>query len=85
MDWKLLRHENYKIPLLLDDTIQLEEFQEIYFKARTICDKNWMGKKGWLEETILHDPKRLIRKSIEDPKRALNAIKVILKKRFTGR
>ncbi len=85
MDWKLLRHENYEIPLLLDDTIRLEEFQKIYFKARTICDKNWMGKKGWLEETILHDPKRLIRKSVEDPKRALNAIKVILKKRFTGR
>ncbi|NCN39183.1 MAG: B12-binding domain-containing radical SAM protein [Candidatus Aenigmarchaeota archaeon] len=82
MDWTLLRHENYKVPLLLDDTIPLEEFQKVYFRAREICDKNWMGKSGWIEKTLRHDPKRLIRKAVQDPKRALNAVKVIAKKRF---
>ena len=85
MDWKLLRHENYKEPLLLDDNISLEEFQKVYFEARDICDKNWMGNKGWIEKTLLHDPKRVIRKGIEDPRRALNAIKVIVKNRFGKR
>ena len=85
MDWKLLRHENYKKPLLLDDNITLEGFQKVYFEARDICDRNWMGKRGWIESTLRHDPKRLLRKAIEDPRRALNAIKGVAKKRFSAR
>ena len=38
-------------------------------------------KSGWIEKTLAHDPKKLIRKAVQDPRRALNALKAIVKKR----
>lgn len=85
MDWRLLRHENYKEPLLLDESVPLKEFQKVYFEARDKLDKMWMGKPGWLEHTLLHDTKRLMRIAIENPGRAMNALKLIFEKRFLGK
>lgn len=69
MDWDLLDLNNYENPMLLELSIDLEEFKGIFREATAKLDKAWMKRK-W-HKFLFFEHRRVRRKILENPGRAI--------------
>lgn len=75
MNWDLLSYQNIDNPLLLDDTIDKEEFKKIFWEGR---EKQRYFKWKRIKYELIHNPFQLFKNTLRKPNLAM---KLILKKR----
>lgn len=75
MDWDLLDLNRYDNPMLLESDIDPEEFKKIFKEAAAQLDRAWLKDK-WLK-TIVLEYRKVTRRILENPKRALSMFRSI--------
>lgn len=68
MDWDMLSFYNYENPMLLSHRVPQEKFEAIFKMARDKSYQAWL-KKRW-SKMLFNDFRRVLRKILENPKRA---------------
>lgn len=71
MDWDLLSFYNYKNGMLLDPKIERERFEALFKMVRNKSYRAWLTNRNRWRKMLRYDTRRVLRKVIEDPTRAL--------------
>jgi len=71
MDWRILSHQNFENPLLLDQNINKEEFKKIFLEGRKKLRYFKWKRAKWL---LKNDPYWLIKQTLKKPKYATNLL-----------
>jgi len=69
MDWDILDLNNYENPMLIEPSIDLKEFKDIFKEATAKLDRAWMKDK-W-HKFLFFEHRRVIKKILENPIRAM--------------
>lgn len=75
MDWDMLDLNSDKNPMFLEPDIDPDEFKRIFKEATAKLDRAWMKDK-WFK-TIILEYRRVIRKTMENPRRTFSIFKNI--------
>ena len=71
MDWRLLSHQNFDNPLLLDPDVNKEEFKKIFLEGRRRL-KYFKWKR--ITKELKRDPIWVLKQTIKKPKYAVNLL-----------
>lgn len=75
MDWELLSHQNIENPLLLDESIDKEEFKKVFLKGRK---KLRRLKIRLVRDFVLKRPLSAVERVLKEPQNIFRVIKQVL-------